>query len=245
MFHFGVSFVVAVTITVESAIKTNTILKLAEGKVLIIDEAYSLHTAGEFGTQVLDILNEKMAGSAGEDRAIVLIGYEDQLLTMVRDANPGLSRRFDAAHPMRFTDFTSTQLCSIAANLLHKSGVRSTRFSTLVAIVDYVDKQRSLPNFGNAGAMDVFIKSIVKRMRSRKVNGGPASEIIMEDLQDPEDPNSASAGYAANPMSVLDGMQMVGSLKQDMQNLGDAVRVTRLQGKSPASFINNYMFLGK
>ena len=88
----------------ESARNTSTILKLCEGKVLIIDEAYGLHDSksggGGYGTQVLDTLVEKWSGEIGEDRAVIMIGYEDQLMAMLRDSNPGLTRRFDA-NPFR------------------------------------------------------------------------------------------------------------------------------------------------
>lgn len=50
----------------ESQTKTNTIIKSAQGKVLVIDEAYALHdAAGGYGKQVLDTLVEKIQGNPG------------------------------------------------------------------------------------------------------------------------------------------------------------------------------------
>ena len=74
-----------------SAQNTKTILSLCEGKVLIIDEAYGLNDGGKnggggsYGKQVLDTLTENISGGLGEDRVVILIGYDDQLQVYVND----------------------------------------------------------------------------------------------------------------------------------------------------------------
>jgi len=46
--------------------KTNQVFKISEGKVLIIDEAYSLHNVtGGYGQEALDTIVENIWGSPG------------------------------------------------------------------------------------------------------------------------------------------------------------------------------------
>jgi hypothetical protein len=77
----------------QSQTKTNEILASARGKVLVIDEAYSLDDS-MYGKQVLDTLVEKIQGTPSDDIAVLLLGYEKQMLDMIRNQNPGLARRF-------------------------------------------------------------------------------------------------------------------------------------------------------
>ena len=83
----------------EAASLTSAILEKAKGKVLFIDEAYGLDPArnnNTHGGDVLDTLVEKMEGSAGQDLAVILAGYEPQMREMFKNCgNPGLHRRFN------------------------------------------------------------------------------------------------------------------------------------------------------
>jgi len=228
---------------VESQTKTANILKLCEGKTLIIDEAYNLHTGSSgYGAQVLDTLCEKVSGSPGADGAVILVGYEDQLITMLRESNPGLNRRFNSANPMRFTDFTNEELCRIATAQLRRSGFCNVNFTIVSQIVDHVASLRLLPNFGNAGAVDTFITSMIIRMRSRQCAPGQENEILEEDLSD-DDPSTRA--YRTNPMLVLNELESIGNLKEDMQELGDGVRILRELGRDTSLMLRNYMFLGR
>ena len=80
---------------------TKAILASAKGKVLIIDEAYMLYTgtAGggsstdSFKTAVVDTIVAEVQSVPGEDRCVLLLGYEDKMVEMFQNVNPGLSRR--------------------------------------------------------------------------------------------------------------------------------------------------------
>ena len=71
--------------------KTRALLDSAKGKVLLIDEAYSLNES-EYGRQAIDVLVGRVQGVPGEDIAVVLCGYTDRMLKMLQEANPGLIR---------------------------------------------------------------------------------------------------------------------------------------------------------
>ena len=42
----------------------------------------------------MDTIVAKVQGVPGDDRCVLLLGYEEQMQEMMRKANPGLARRF-------------------------------------------------------------------------------------------------------------------------------------------------------
>jgi len=72
---------------------TLAILENAKGKVLVIDEAYMLDSSN-YGKIALDMIVSKVMGSPGEDIAVLLLGYEDLIMKMLNNQNPGLKRYF-------------------------------------------------------------------------------------------------------------------------------------------------------
>ncbi len=75
----------------ESHKKTQVILALAEGCVLLINEGYVLDDQ-LYEKQVLDTIVEKVLGAPGEDIAVVLIEYDEkQMSKMLRDQNANLA----------------------------------------------------------------------------------------------------------------------------------------------------------
>ena len=83
---------------------TRDIVREAKGCVLVIDEAYGLHSnagvsgksADPFRTSVINTLVEEVQNNPGCDQCVLMLGYEHEMNEMFRSANPGLRRRFDA-----------------------------------------------------------------------------------------------------------------------------------------------------
>jgi hypothetical protein len=62
---------------------------------------------------VIDTIVAKVQGVAGDDSCVILCGYEEQMQVMVREANPGLARRFQLDQAWRFEDYSADDLMHI------------------------------------------------------------------------------------------------------------------------------------
>jgi hypothetical protein len=64
-------------------------------------------------TAVIDTLVAKVQGVPGDDRCVLLLGYKEEMETMMREANPGLARRFQLSQAFHFEDFSKSELLTI------------------------------------------------------------------------------------------------------------------------------------
>jgi SpoVK/Ycf46/Vps4 family AAA+-type ATPase len=222
----------------ESAQKTNAILALAQGNVLLIDEAYGLNDQ-LYGKQALDTLVEKVSGQVSADIAIIMIGYEDQLREMFRKQNPGLSRRFDASHPIRFGDMSDEELLQKVAQRFRERKLLAP-IEVKRAIVRQLAKERALPNFGNAGAVERAIEGIERKMAERlRTSSTPSSkEVTMSDLE------GAADELMKDPAKALEKLADVGEFKTHLLNLGTRFQCLRSEGRSTTGLVTNYIFTG-
>jgi len=85
----------------QSESNTKAILATTVGKVLIIDEAYMLYSGSGSGggsgtdiykTAVIDTIVAEVQSVPGDDRSVLLLGYEAQMVDMFQNVNPGLTR---------------------------------------------------------------------------------------------------------------------------------------------------------
>ena len=65
---------------------------------------------GDSGAKAIETIISKVHNSPGEDIAVLLLGYEDEMMKMLREVNPGLMRRFSPESAFHFEDFTDAQL---------------------------------------------------------------------------------------------------------------------------------------
>lgn len=96
---------------------TSKALKKAMGGVLIIDDAHMLYHSSKNGENdsdifrlaVVDTLVANVLGKAGEDRCVILVGYEDKMEQLLLKSNPGLQRRFPLDDAIRFEGYNDDQ----------------------------------------------------------------------------------------------------------------------------------------
>ncbi|KAJ3233527.1 hypothetical protein HDU78_006382 [Chytriomyces hyalinus] len=201
----------------QSQTKTNAMIEKARGNVLLIDEAYNLND-NLYGKQVLDVLVEKVQGSENDDIAVLLCGYDEPMLAMLRDQNPGLA-----------SDSELMQLFD------YECGNKKVKveFSAKKAAMEMLAKQRHLPNFGNAGAVNLLIRNAVSKASVRQ-SAGSDSYLTLEDFGDVQN---------TDPMRRLEGLYRIDSVKASLIELRDAYNVALKEG-SELPNVTNFVFTG-
>jgi AAA+ superfamily predicted ATPase len=149
----------------DSQVKTSSILKAAEGKVLFIDEAYVL-ARNDFGQEAIDTIVEQVQATPGADRAVIMAGYEKEMLQMCRDQNPGLGRRFDSDHPVVFEDYGKSELGEIMELKAKELNCILLKLAKDYAL-DKIEMKRPAKDFGNAGTINNFLNNAVKHAQGR------------------------------------------------------------------------------
>lgn len=104
-----------------TAIKTNKLLNANRGKVIFVDEAYSLYTRQDdiFGIEAATSLNLFMSQNPNEI-IVIFAGYQDLLEKGIFSAQPGLKRRF--MYHFQCDGYTPEQLFKIFKLQLAKKG---------------------------------------------------------------------------------------------------------------------------
>lgn len=187
----------------KSEAQTKAILLATVGKVLIIDEAYMLDPgeaskrSDAYRGAVLDTLVAEVQSVPGEDRCVILLGYEDRLMEMFRNANPGLSGRFAADKPFRFEDFSQAQLLEILRRKLGARNLKSTP-EGLSAAMEVLNRARMRQDFSNGREVDNLISSAMENNLQRQSKVGASNyghDMILshEDF----DPNHGRAQHAS------------------------------------------------
>ena len=181
-----------------SEARTRAILASTIGKVLIIDEAYGLGsmTSGSnngasanpqdsFRAGVIDTIVGEVRGAPGEDRCILLLGYEDKLRDMFQRSNPGLSSRFDYSSPFRFDNFTLDQLMEILDHNMRQQHLKATP-EALGTARDVLERASLSPEYGNARAVESCLQAAKKRHQAR-LQATPTADRDYECQLEPAD----------------------------------------------------------
>lgn len=140
----------------ESENLTKAILDSARGKILIIDEAYGLARQDSYMTAVVDTIVSEVQATSTEDRAVLLLGYKDEMNEMFQKVNPGLARRFPLSSAFEFQDFSDEQIRSILDQKLQAQGFTASEEAKKVAM-EVLSRSRNRQNFGNAGEVDILL----------------------------------------------------------------------------------------
>ncbi len=134
----------------ESAVES--IISLAEGGVLFIDEAYTLNGnhSDDPGKLVLPMLMQVMADERRRDLAIIIAGYEKPLQNLLA-LNPGLDSRFAQTNRYHFPDYIPQELFQIAMERINEYGYTITEEAKekLMTMITDDYKHRDPDTFGN------------------------------------------------------------------------------------------------
>ncbi|EKM56223.1 uncharacterized protein PHACADRAFT_209697 [Phanerochaete carnosa HHB-10118-sp] len=242
----------------ESERNTKGILAATVGKVLVIDEAYSLYGGGgasggkqadPYKTAVIDTIVAEVQSVPGEDRCVLMCGYEPQMREMFQNVNPGLSRRFAIEDAFRFEDFTDSELLEILNLKLKEQDLNATPEAKTVAI-DILNRARNRPNFGNGGEVENMLGKAKNNYQSRqsKLSASQrSSDVVFEPID--FDPNFNRAESSDTNLKKLFedvvGCEKIVEKLQEYQNIS---RVTKLRGQDPREarhlIPTNFVFKG-
>lgn len=150
------------------------LLENARGKVLFIDEAYtlcdSLDDRKDYGNHVIESLLTVLA-EPHPDMLVILVGYENEMKRLMQ-MNQGLRDRFP--HKFHFDDFSTAELMQIADNQLAEQQYEwhpAARQLTEDYVTEVVARKDA--HFGNARWMKQFIGTgIIPAMARRVMQSG-------------------------------------------------------------------------
>jgi SpoVK/Ycf46/Vps4 family AAA+-type ATPase len=245
-----------------TGIKTNELIDSALGRVLFIDEAYSLVNEGDgqadrFGIEAVQTLL-KRAEDDRENLIIILAGYEQQTEAFL-SSNPGLASRF--ATRIRFPTYSPTELLALAdAQLAGKGEVLAPPARpALWRILEEVGRRRITDELGNGR----FVRTLLEKAgQARDVRVmGTGYEPAAEDLItiDPGDLDRAFSeltsrlrGYEDTPTlesALAELAELVGlePVKQQVQAIAAQLRVAKQRdrlGLSSQPPARHFVFTG-
>ena len=178
----------------QSEANTKVILANTLGKVLIIDEAYMLYSGSNSGggsgidvykTAVIDTIVAEVQSVPGDDRCVLLLGYESQMIDMFQNVNPGLTRRFQLSDAFRFEDFCNSELEEILQLKLKSQDLCATPEAVSTAI-DVLSRLRNGLNFGNGGDVENLISKAKTNYQARQATL-PISQRSIDFVFKPQD----------------------------------------------------------
>ena len=226
--------------------RTKAILASTLGKVLIIDEAYMLagsSTADPYKAAVIDTIVAEVQSTPGEDRCVLLLGYQDQMEKMFRDVNPGLSRRFPVDSAFVFEDFSDDEIQKILELKLEDIGYGATDQAKKVAL-EVIQRARNRPNFGNAGEVDNVLDR-AKTLHQKHLSSKMVKKMDTFEAID-FDPDFERGERAATnlPQLFQDVMGMESLIKQfqDYQNTAANLKALGMNPREQIPF--NFLFKG-
>jgi hypothetical protein len=133
----------------ETAIKTQKIINLCQGGVLLIDEAYSLGNEegrDSFAKECIDTLNQNLTEKKNFFMCII-VGYKDALEKCFFSMNQGLARRFNIRYTIEA--YKPVELRDILISMIKKYGW------TIVEPINenlpesfFIKNIKEFPNFG-------------------------------------------------------------------------------------------------
>ena len=245
-----------------TAIKTNELIDSALGRVLFIDEAYSLVNEGDgqsdrFGAEAVQTLL-KRAEDDRENLIIILAGYEKQTEAFLA-TNPGLASRF--ATRIRFPSYSAGELLALAEAQLRgrQESLAPDARPALWRMLEEVGRRRITDELGNGR----FVRTLLEKagqardVRVMSDGGDPRAEDLLTigaaDLEKAfAELTSRLRGYEDTPtlesaIAELDELVGLEPVKQQVHAIAAQLRVAKLrdrQGLTSQPPARHFVFTG-
>lgn len=172
------------------------VLEIAQGGVLMIDEAYLLNGKHESdpGKLVIPLLMQVLADESQRDIAIVLCGYKEPLSQLIK-SNIGLDSRFP--NRFEFSDFTIDELMEITRRRIGEYKYRFTRqaWQKYKNVLTTAYKSRDKDSWGNARFVSnqlerIYIKHALRCVKENTAEGEKLLTLTPADITPIEVPQA-------------------------------------------------------
>jgi len=227
-----------------SEANTKGILDAAKGKVLVIDEAYGLYSSSDpYKAAVIDTIVSEVQNVPGDDRCVLLLGYQEQMEEMMQKSNPGLARRFPIGSGFLFEDFSDEEMAVIFDAKLKAQAFSVTEKARSVAL-DVLGRMRNRPNFGNAGQVDILLNDAKLMQQKRFARDRVARTAILE--AEDFDPDYKRAERANTNIEMLfKGVVGCEGIVAQLKEYQDTATNMRDEGMDPRDQLPfNFIFRG-
>ncbi len=236
----------------QTAIRTAEKIAEAMGGVLFVDEAYELSSGGgnDFGMEAITTLLKAMSDHMGEF-SVIVAGYPKPMEQFL-DANEGLRRRFSETNTLTIPDYSPEILQHIFEQHVAQQG-RFLAEDFQARLKDFFinwHRMRNEETFGNAGeVIDDLYPAIDERRILRVRNERDArirQTIILDDVPDDKKEHLRPA-QPDNPEAVLEKLDHLiglGSVKKQVRNLVNAIKIKQLRGDDGEIAAGHYLFVG-
>jgi len=186
----------------------------------------------------------EVQGVPGDDRCVLLLGYEEEMKDMFQNVNQGLTRRFQLSDAFRFEDFTDSELQEILLFKLKKQGLGASAPAISVAI-DVLGRARNGLNFGNGGDVENLIskaKANYQRRQSALTADLRSTDYIFEPEDFDMDYQRTLSSAGSNLQSIFNdviGCEDIVSKLDGYIRTANGMRAQDLdpQGQIPMNFI--------
>ena len=243
----------------QSEANTKAILATTVGKVLIIDEAYMLYSGSGSGggggggsgtdvykTAVIDTIVAEVQSVPGDDRCVLLLGYESEMVNMFQNVNPGLTRRFQLSDAFRFEDFSDSELQEILQLKLKNQDLGATQQAVSTAI-GVLSRLRNGLNFGNGGEVENLISKAKANYQARQ-SALPAAQRSIDFIFEPQDFDKdydRASGAETNLQELFKGVIGCEGIIAKLDGFLKVAKGMRAQGLEPHGQIPmNFIFKG-
>lgn len=199
-----------------------------------------------YKTAVIDTIVAEVQSVPGEDRCVLLLGYEEQMEEMFQNVNPGLTRRFQLSDAFHFEDFNDSELQEILKLKLKSQQLGATDKAISVAI-DVLSRLRNGLNFGNAGDVENIISKAKGNYQLRQ-SRLPRTERSVDFVFEPQDFDldfDRASGAETNLLELFRDVIGCDSIVEKLDGYLKVAKGMRAQGLDPKGQIPmNFIFKG-
>jgi hypothetical protein len=208
----------------------------------VIDEAYGLGDGGPYTKAVVTTLVAKVQAVPGEDIAVLLLGYKDDMEELMRTSNAGLSRRFRPDDAFMFEDYDDDALRAMLLSKCAAAGLEAPPGAADAAVA-MLARQRQKPKFENGGAVENLLarakESLMRRTAAAAKAGAPlegaAGRTLLAEDMELEPPRS--------PEEALAGLVGARGARAKLAELRAAVAAAQARGQDPWSAVEPNLVL--